>query len=426
MANLKIFVNAEYEIRALRYTEDPLLRCYEIDREEVFGNVSDAVILGYKYIPQEDEHGNPTTPIVTPYLDVNQLYASNAGIMQLVTEMSNVIYVNQVSLEELIKFHKKAVNRVMQKIIYHGIDFGGKHYSLSDDDQRNINRWVTKLELHPEITYVPYHADGESCGMITRDVMLAIGNLAEALVFFHTTRVNRLHRMIEQCTRKRDVLAIQYDTKLPADLQKEVNELYASMQIHGEVLEYLESTIYTGGPTEGELYSNAGSMIEPPTYVTIDEWCDLDNYAYEKLPGNDSTAYRYTFPVSIVDDDKIPTPGYGQREPQFALSVIFHKMVLSEDHRELEDIYNTDYTMIYHRNSRSLTPELSVDVFDNVILKVTIPLACLTNSEDDRVNQSLVFFIINNQDGRKITRHYTEAARYAGAIIDEEDMPTEK
>ncbi|MCM1218316.1 MAG: hypothetical protein NC548_27840 [Lachnospiraceae bacterium] len=421
MSKLKIFTNAVGEIHALRYTEDTSLTCYEIDREAVFGVVSDAVILGYRYEPQTDENGNPATPIVTPYLDLNQLHAVDAGIQQVMQEASNIIYVNQVSVEELIKFHKKAINRVMQKIIYTGIDLGGKHYSLSDDDQRNINRWVTKLELHPEISYVPYHADGENCGMITRDIMLAIGNLAEALVFFHTTRVNRLHRMIEACTRKRDVLAIQYDTPLTTELQREVDELYLKMQIRGEVRDYLNSTIYTGGETEGEIYTNAGSMIDLPTYVTVDDWCTLGEFQYEKLPGNDNTLYRYTLPIKLIDDDKIPLPGYGQKAPEFALSAVFHEMVIADDNKiSLGEEYTTAYTTMYRRNPRSGAPELYMDIHNNVCLKVTIPLACITNTTDERVNPELSFYIINNQNGHKITDSEFEVACCMGMMAEPE------
>lgn len=423
MSLLNIYTNAFGEIRALRYTEDPSLTCHTIDREEVFGNVSDAVILGYKYMPQVDENGNPTTPIVTPYLDLNQLHAMDGGVRQIFTELTNVIYVNQSTLEELIAFHKKAVNRVMQKLIYNGIDVGGKHYSLSDDDQRNINRWVTKLELHPEITYVPYHADGENCGMITRDIMLEIGTMAEALVFFHTTRVNRLHRMIEACTRKRDVLAIQYNTKLPIALQKEVDELYLSMGIRGSLREYMDRTIELAGKTEGEIYSNAGSMIELPTYVTVDDWCNLGEFQFEKLPGNDNTLYRYTIPIKIIDEDKIPLPSYGQKATEFALSAIFHTLYLTEDKSGFADEYTTKYTMMYRRNPRSGAPELYTDISDNVCLTVTIPLAAITDTTDDRVNPELRFYIINNQNGHTISTNVDEVSHCMGVIYPDEDEP---
>lgn len=421
MSSLKIFTNERHEIKALRYTEDTSLTCYEIDREEVFGNATDAVILGYKYEPMFDSNGKPMSPVVSPYLDLNQLHAMDGGLRQMYEEFANVIYVNQASLEDLIRFHKKAVNRVMQKLIYSGIDVGGKHYSLSDEDQRNITRWVTKLELHPETTYIPYHADGENCTMVTRDVMLMIGNVAEAFVFFHTTRVNRVHRMIEECTRKRDVLAIQYNTPLPIALQKEVDELYISQGIRGELREYLDRTIETCGQTEGEIYSNGGSMIESPTFVTVDDWCELGDFQFEKLPGNDNTLYRYTLPIKIIDEDKIPLPSYGQKASEYTLSAIYHELVLSENKLWNEEVYTTKYSMVYRRNPRSGRPELYTDISDNVCLKVVVPLASITDTSDERVNPAMEFYIINNQNGHKITTDRTEVAYCMGGLMEPDD-----
>lgn len=397
MSTLKIFTNYRNEIKALRYTNDESLRCHEIDREKVFGNVSDAIILGYKYEPQFATDGTETTPIVTPYLDLAQLRAIEAGLNQIINQSTNIIHVNEVTLEELIVFHKKALNNVMQTIVFRGIDVDEKHYSLTEFDQKAIDRWVTKLETHPEISYVAYHADGSDCTMITREEMLKIGAMAEAFVFFHTTRINQLHRLVESCKRKRDVLAIQYNTELPKDFARKVEELYLSMGISGTLRDYMYSTI-TDEKVEGEIYTNAGSMIEPESYNIMPDWCDFSKVTVEKLAGNDNTLYRYIIPVKIVDDDKVSPTTMGHRVGAFALSAIFNELVPVGDGNGVAADYNTLYTAVYRFNAVTKEPEIYMDIHNNITLQVDIPLASLVHSVDDTVNPKTRFYIINDRE----------------------------
>ena len=46
---MKIFTNQNYEIKAIDFSEDTSLIEVEVDREEVFGNMSDFMILNYCY-----------------------------------------------------------------------------------------------------------------------------------------------------------------------------------------------------------------------------------------------------------------------------------------------------------------------------------------------------------------------------------------
>ena len=53
---MKIFVNSNYEIKAINQCEDTSLTEIEVDREEVFGNKSDFMILNYCYKPSNGGH----------------------------------------------------------------------------------------------------------------------------------------------------------------------------------------------------------------------------------------------------------------------------------------------------------------------------------------------------------------------------------
>ena len=57
---MKIYVNANHEIKAINFTDDLTLIEYEIDRDIVFGNKSDFMMLNYCY--KQDEYGYSIYP----------------------------------------------------------------------------------------------------------------------------------------------------------------------------------------------------------------------------------------------------------------------------------------------------------------------------------------------------------------------------
>ena len=57
---IKIYINKEYEIKAINSTNDTSLTEIEVNREEVFGDMSDFMILNYCY--KEDKTGYSIYP----------------------------------------------------------------------------------------------------------------------------------------------------------------------------------------------------------------------------------------------------------------------------------------------------------------------------------------------------------------------------
>ena len=51
---MKIYINSNFEIKAINQSEDTSLIMYEIDREEKFGDKSDFMILNYCYKPSDN------------------------------------------------------------------------------------------------------------------------------------------------------------------------------------------------------------------------------------------------------------------------------------------------------------------------------------------------------------------------------------
>ena len=57
---MKIYINENYEIKAINSTDDELLEEIEVNRSDVFGDKSDFMILNYCY--KQDENGYSIYP----------------------------------------------------------------------------------------------------------------------------------------------------------------------------------------------------------------------------------------------------------------------------------------------------------------------------------------------------------------------------
>ena len=57
---MKIYINENYEIKAINSTDDELLEEIEVNRADVFGDKSDFMILNYCY--KQDEYGYSIYP----------------------------------------------------------------------------------------------------------------------------------------------------------------------------------------------------------------------------------------------------------------------------------------------------------------------------------------------------------------------------
>ena len=100
---MKIYINSNYEIKAINQCKDNSLQEIEIDREEIFGNKSDFMILNYCYEPSE--HGYS----VYPALDYSTLklldtqFANKISILEAENEtLKQELSITQDAINELI------------------------------------------------------------------------------------------------------------------------------------------------------------------------------------------------------------------------------------------------------------------------------------------------------------------------------------
>ena len=89
---MKIYINSNYEIKAINQCEDKTLQEIEIDRELVFGDKSDFMILNYCYKPSEYGYS------VHPSKDYNTIKMLDEYIVNKISILESE---NQTLKEEL-------------------------------------------------------------------------------------------------------------------------------------------------------------------------------------------------------------------------------------------------------------------------------------------------------------------------------------
>lgn len=104
---MKIYINSNYEIKAINSTDDLTLTEIEIDREDVFGDKSDFMILNYCYKPSETGYS------VYPAKDYSMLELLDS---QLVNKISILTEENE-KLKQELALTQDVVNNMMVMIL---------------------------------------------------------------------------------------------------------------------------------------------------------------------------------------------------------------------------------------------------------------------------------------------------------------------
>ena len=89
---MKIYINEQFEIKAINQNEDNSLTEIEIDREFLFGDKSDFMILNYCYKPSENGYS------VYPSMDYNILKLLDT---QIISKLSLLEEENHALRQEL-------------------------------------------------------------------------------------------------------------------------------------------------------------------------------------------------------------------------------------------------------------------------------------------------------------------------------------
>ena len=408
MSQLKIYTNAQNEIRALYYTDDKTLTEHIINREEIFGNHTDAFILGYTYEEVKDSGGAVQSIISTPYVDRHQLDIVEQS--QKEGNYDNFIIVNHSTLAEVLEFHKKAIGKIGSALIEAGFDLGDSHYSLTPYDQINITTLYAQVALGG-VSNVAWHADNESCKIISAEEMTQIGQMAMAYVTYHTTRINMLGLMVKECTTKKQCLAITYKTPLDSTRSAQFESIMTSMGVTGEVRTYCDASVALAGDVVGEIYSTAGSLIEPELYDT-EPALNLEAASVTTEPVTCVTPFK--IPTKFVDRDKLDAEGTTSTN----LSAIFNKLTNVDGalHEEL----TSDFVLQYKLETDSDSSYLQVDMANNNVVSMLLPVETLYNEITDKVNEAQTVYLIKTASVQQITTDITQVYKILSIIQDDE------
>ena len=240
---MKIFVNNLYEICDINQTDRTDLTEYEVD-DEFFKDKCIDFIRGYRYEPQYritiDEEGKSSYVLdengekildgfsLYPWMDYNQLCQ-----IQLEYELNGVkeiieptIDTENCTLDELKDFTVNKFGEQCSQNIYNGVDVetiqGLKHFSYSDDDQRNLKA-AADLAVQTNLQ-IPYHADKEDCCLWDAIDIINIYGYNEMNKTKETTYCNLMNGIIRSAEDKESILKMNYGDELPEEKQKIVDE----------------------------------------------------------------------------------------------------------------------------------------------------------------------------------------------------------
>lgn len=118
------------------------------------------------------------------------------------------------------------MSNACEAVIENGVEVNGKHYSYTVQDQSNM---LNAMNLAKETGMeVPYHADGESCGLYNYDAISAIYiqetmNLTTNQTYFNQLKLYILS--ISDVDKTDDIAAIKYGDKLTGEYLDKYNEI---------------------------------------------------------------------------------------------------------------------------------------------------------------------------------------------------------
>lgn len=131
-------------------------------------------------------------------------------------------YILQGIRQEKIQQMSEECSKTIQK----GVQYNGKIYSLTSNDQINIDSMFNAV-LAGAKEY-PYHADGESCCNMKAEDILNLYVLYKKTVTYYTTYYNQLKMYIDTLTDKKDVEKVFFGQELTGVFQEQLEDMMIS------------------------------------------------------------------------------------------------------------------------------------------------------------------------------------------------------
>lgn len=134
-------------------------------------------------------------------------------------------YILQSIRQEKIQQMSEECSKIIQK----GVQYNGKVYSLTPNDQINIDSMFNAV-LAGAKEY-PYHADGESCCNMKAEDILNLYVLYKKTVTYYTTYYNQLKMYIDTLTNKEDVEKVFFGQELTGVFQEQLEDMMTSADV---------------------------------------------------------------------------------------------------------------------------------------------------------------------------------------------------
>lgn len=110
-----------------------------------------------------------------------------------------------------------------------GVDYGNKHFSYDNEDQKNISNAV-QLVMTTNLG-VPYHADGESCEIFSKEDIIAIYVAEETNLTHNVTYHNQLRLYVQTLSTVEEIEAVKYgETELVGQYKTTYDAMMAQAQ----------------------------------------------------------------------------------------------------------------------------------------------------------------------------------------------------
>lgn len=165
----------------------------------------------------------------------NYRFADGSAVKKTRLELHNE---NETLLFPRYKSEKQQeMNLACKWEIYKGVtvktNFGEKHFSLTAEDQSNIDNLSNKLlavrlGVIPEEVFqygVPYHSDGDDCVFYSADDFMKISAAKDSLILYHTTYCNQLKQYIDTMGSVKELKETYYGMRLPEAYLAKVGEI---------------------------------------------------------------------------------------------------------------------------------------------------------------------------------------------------------
>lgn len=106
-----------------------------------------------------------------------------------------------------------SMSAMCNQTIINGVDWNGEHYSLTLEDQNNINNLKDMVSISE---YIPYHPDGNggNCTFFTAEEFTQFYTYCFQFKLYHLTYYNQLKGYINSLTSVDAVLDVNYGMKL--------------------------------------------------------------------------------------------------------------------------------------------------------------------------------------------------------------------